>query len=533
MASLATCPLCAKQLAIPEGTSSDDRAECPECDATFLLSNAFQTSLPTARILSSTEPPPVPEVTPQQSVPLTQDLAKENEENPPSEVNDAVSLASWESRLKNAIERDAAELVDPQPTGETPTTETLAAEQSKPLSPEFDFQIDPPLAEQTLETEKPPVRDFDQAELPASESVAWAPPPTQESVSSKQDATDLFTETIEKEPEVAAAVKEPSEAELAEADELTLGLSNLHPRRSRRFSPLKLAAVLIGPGLIGVFLGLYALLWIKGPSGDLINLARYLPTAMLPPMATTPEAKASQETAQPPEDAADLLVQEVPTVEQDIDQDPAAAQPTEPRRDDAIRMAAAEQPAPPVLTALPDEFGELLAAARAAEPGLVDGDLGTNEAVSQKGHAYMTICQLAQRFDLIRTPQLDAQSQAEIASAKELFDSMASDSSALGDLAAIASRWWGYESRPNQGIFFAGQIQNIQPLGDQTLCHVALDEPMNATVIPVLLDQASAGESDRIVVVGSIVSEPKNSLSGFSLDLPQVVVAPYSRVLQP
>ena len=56
---------------------------------------------------------------------------------------------------------------------------------------------------------------------------------------------------------------------------------------------------------------------------------------------------------------------------------------------------------------------------------------------------------------------------------------------------------------------------------------------MNATVIPVLLDQAPAGEGDRIVVVGNIVPEPKNNLSGFNLDLPQVVVAPYSRVIQP
>ncbi|NOY30663.1 MAG: hypothetical protein GXP28_10985 [Planctomycetes bacterium] len=464
-ASLATCPLCAKQLAIPEGTSPDDRAECPECDATFLLSNAFQTSLPTARILEAIEASP---------------------EGPPAEPmsveknSGVASLASWESRLKDVIEQDvieqgaleqeATELVDPPNMVDAPQ-----AEQPKVSGPEFEFHIDPPLDEQSLETEKQPV------------------------------ATEL------------------AQAEATEAAELTIGLSTLHPRHPRRFSPLKFAALLLGPGLMGIFLGLYALLWIKGPSGDLLHLAQVLPEAMLPWTPASPEIESTKETP-PPIDVQDLLVQEEPAEE------PLRI---ETLHDEAVQVATAEEPVPQVFSTLPDEFSELLAAARVAESDLIGGDLSTNKAVSQKGKAYMAFCQLAQNFKALHLPDLDASSQAKIASAKELFVSLATNSLAFGDLASIASRWWGYESRPNQGIFFAGQIQNTQTLGAQTLCYVALDEPATATVIPVLLSQPPSLDGDRIAIVGRIVAEPRNNLQGFTVDVPQVVVAAYSHVLQP
>jgi len=466
-ASLATCPLCAKQLAIPEGTSPNDRAECPECDATFLLSNAFQTSLPTARILEAIEASP--EGPPAEPVSV--------EKNP-----GVASLASWESRLKNVIEQDAieqraikqeaTELVDPPSSVDAPQ-----AEQPKVSGPEFEFHIDPPLAEQSSETEKQPV------------------------------ATELAA----------------TELAQAEAAELTIGLNTLHPRRPRRFSPLKFAALLLGPGLMGIFLGLYALLWIKGPSGDLLHLAKVLPEAMLPWTATSPKIENTKETP-PPVDVQDLLVQEK------LAEEPRRV---ETLHDEAVQMATAEEPMPQVLETLPDPFGELLAVARVAKVDLIGGDLSSNEAVSQKGKAYMAFCLLAQNFEAIHLPDLDAPSQAKIASAKELFVSLATNSLALGDVASIASRWWGYESRPNQGIFFAGQIQNTQTLGAQTLCYVALDEPATATVIPVLLGQPPSLDGDRITVVGRIVAEPRNSLQGFTVDVPQVVVAAYSQVLQP
>jgi len=488
MASLATCPQCAKQLAIPEGASSDDRAQCPECDATFLLSNAFQTSLPIARILEPIEasqtaevpePPPL-ETAGNSSYDIPTATSNTNDLDggqPSSKAPSVASLASWESRLKNAIERDETELKD-----QNNTVETLVTKPRFP-SPDFEFDLDPSPAEESLETE--------------NESSTEAEP-------------------------IAAEF-----AVTAEESELTARLNALPAKRSRGFSPLRLAAVLIGPGFVGVVVGLYALLWIKGPSGDLLNLAQYLPEAVLPAMPVSSEFNASKE-ATPPTVAEDLLVAKSPPDEEQLE-----AEPADIHRDEEVRMAVAEQPAPQALRALPDIFGELLAAARTAMPALIEGDLSTNDAVSRKGKAYMAVCQLAQQFEAIRLPGLDAKSQAEAASAQELFDSVAANSSALSDLASITSRWWGYESRPNEGIFVVGRIRDTQPMGGRTLCYVMLDEPAAATIIPVLLDQPPGRDGDRVVVVGSIVVEPRNNLPNFIINMPQVVVAPYSRVLQP
>jgi len=430
-----------------------------------------------------------------------------SEEKSSGEVPGVASLASWESRLKNAIEQDATELAEPPIAAKA-----SKAEPSRPSGPEFEFHIDPPLAEQSLKTEKLKTKKLKTEKLKTE----------------KQPVAATRKET-KKQPVVAAELTEAAAAEVAE---LTVGLNTLHTRRSRRFSPLKVAAMLIGPGLMGIFLGLYALLWIKGPSGDLVNLAQVLPSAMLPnsmlpstmlpPAATAPEIESLDETPLP------VIVQNLP-----VEEEPLEEIIKEPLRDPAVQVATAEEPLPQVLSTLPEQFSESLTAARAAEPDLIGGDLSTNQAVSQKGRAYMAFCQLAKDFEAIHLPELDALSQAEIASAQELFASLASNSLALGDLASIASRWWGYESRPNEGIFFAGQIQNTQSLGTQTLCYVALDEPATATIVPVLLSRPPSLDGDRIVVVGRIVAEPRRSLQDFSVDLPQVVVADYSQALQP
>jgi hypothetical protein len=40
---------------------------------------------------------------------------------------------------------------------------------------------------------------------------------------------------------------------------------------------------IVGGGVIGVLLGAYGLLWILGPEGDLLGLAKWLPDLALPP----------------------------------------------------------------------------------------------------------------------------------------------------------------------------------------------------------------------------------------------------------
>ncbi|MCA9235420.1 MAG: hypothetical protein KDA44_08100 [Planctomycetales bacterium] len=505
MASLATCPLCAKHLAIPKEASPDDRAQCPECDATFLLSNIFQVDLPIVRLLepaaeiAEETPEVVSEVDEQtpaemaRSVPTTTYASDQTiDDFSPSKGAPVESLASWESRLKLAIQQDAAEL-----TEQCDALESTADKIPLSARPEFDFHLDPPPAEQSEVAEAVPPN------LPAQ------PLPTENNDSLNEEFETITKKSFHK--EVAPNRDEPR-----------ITRSSPPQKRSRKLSALKVAALVVGPGVIGIFLGLYALLWIKGPSGDLANIAQYLPAVMLP----APEA--SEDSAVAP-DVIRLLAEDTPAAPPALPK----SEPSEPRRDEAVQQAAAVEPASEPANTLPEAFGQLLSAAQTALPNLVTGDLNSNEAVASKGRAYMTICQLAQQLEMASLPGLDTESQAEAAAAVDLFDTLPSHTTALADWASITSRWWGYEARPNQGIFLVGRIQNVQALGNYALCSVALDEPAAATRIPVLLEQPPGENGERIVVVGRIVAQPQSNLQGFTIDLPQVVVALHSRLYQP
>jgi hypothetical protein len=44
-----------------------------------------------------------------------------------------------------------------------------------------------------------------------------------------------------------------------------------------------MAIGIIGGGVLGVALGAYALLWLKGPDADFFGLSKWLPGSALPP----------------------------------------------------------------------------------------------------------------------------------------------------------------------------------------------------------------------------------------------------------
>jgi hypothetical protein len=56
-----------------------------------------------------------------------------------------------------------------------------------------------------------------------------------------------------------------------------------NPRRGRKPSIIRLLVGIVGGGLLGIFIGAYALLWLRGAEGDLLGIARWLPDAILPP----------------------------------------------------------------------------------------------------------------------------------------------------------------------------------------------------------------------------------------------------------
>jgi hypothetical protein len=55
------------------------------------------------------------------------------------------------------------------------------------------------------------------------------------------------------------------------------------PRRVRQPSIVRLLVGVVGGGLLGIFIGAYALLWLRGVEGDILGIARWLPDSVLPP----------------------------------------------------------------------------------------------------------------------------------------------------------------------------------------------------------------------------------------------------------
>jgi hypothetical protein len=54
-------------------------------------------------------------------------------------------------------------------------------------------------------------------------------------------------------------------------------------KRGRKPNFFRLLVGVIGGGLLGIFIGAYALLWLRGAEGDILGIARWLPESVLPP----------------------------------------------------------------------------------------------------------------------------------------------------------------------------------------------------------------------------------------------------------
>jgi len=317
-------------------------------------------------------------------------------------------------------------------------------------------------------------------------------------------------------PEITSS-SAPVVAELSMPKQTTvksnLNLTALRPRR--RTSKIRLATGVVGGGALGCFLGLYGLLWVRGASADYLELARYLPEAMLPPsMRSLDETETETNT----ETKTVTVTEENNT---DVSQDKALVV----RRDDEVQPATATepvQPTPPLTAEIPAaEFVQLLAAAQEAQPKLAAGDFNDPETQQIKVHAYMAMCRLAEKIDTVADPN----SAGDMQQATALFRWALIRAQLTNDLGQITSSWWEHTDRPSQGIFFVGQVQSVQPLGDQFLCQIATGEGQSTSTLPVLLPESSLSEGQRVGIVGVIIANPQQHLAEFEGDETQIIAA--------
>ena len=502
MANLAICPQCTQQLSLPDTAGPSALLECPECQATFLLSQAVQQSLPAARLVELTAPQPTVS------------------ELPAAPTDGSPALQSWEQRLKKAIatdqttatvgEGDAADEADQSP-------KTAAS-----TMPNFEFELDLPSAE----SPKKSSLNFNLSDALATEPSSDALQPNVEPAGStaktladfaaqldgrSEDQASPFAEAVEVAADSDQMEQSAEEVDAEQPKEVAIQAAPRQQASKRRLP--KVLAFAIGP-VVGSLLGLYGLLWLQGTRADYLGLARVLPASMLPTsMLPADLGTAKSEAALALEKSSDGAAL------------PEAGETIAPvRRDEEVTLASAVEPAvvkQRSWTVSAEEFAALVDEAIAALPDMLRGDLSDRESLRRKCQAYVVLCRLAEQIDFASQPGLAPSLQTTANQALQVFQQAAVSSIVRRDLGQIVSRWWKYGDRPNAGIFLVGSVQSREFVGDKTIAWLQVGDPSAPLSIPVLLQEQSLGQGtdaevgDQMTVVGDLITRADEIPTGF------------------
>jgi hypothetical protein len=329
------------------------------------------------------------------------------------------------------------------------------------------------------------------------------------------------------------------------------------PRRKRSL-PRTLAAAVLS-GVVGLTLGYIVLLWLLGPTGDIFNLARYLPAAVLPGDFQTdlmPLPRKSDEVPRPDEslagtnrtsqesDPAEQQASYTTTTQAEDYENGTGSEPSgdvaQPGTDEpqpifdlpaAAPLAGVDQvPAghlvnPPSFNA--DELAVSLRAAQDAQPKLVDGNLDDGREVQRaKGFSYSVLCDLAQKLSFVDATTRVEYAKALEADAVRLFRQTLADAHTRSEIARILPKWLASPHRQHGGVFFAGIISQQSEQGTVIECQVS--ESASETVVvlvPLAHAEQVANSSAPVGIVGWIVDSPAEKVSGYTGTAPQAIWA--------
>jgi hypothetical protein len=307
------------------------------------------------------------------------------------------------------------------------------------------------------------------------------------------------------------------------------------PRRPRRRSLVRTLTGIVVFGIVGIGLGALVLMWTLGPEGDVLNVAQYLPAAILPAEFSSPSATlagASPRRVDPNTETASFDSSETTaksdnqSILDDVTAMQAGNEPAQFTPSDATPLAADNAPqisGAPAYTA--DELAVSLKTAKVAQPGLVEGDLHDGKQVQHaKGYSYSMLCDLADKLTFAEAGSRPEYLEALQREADALFRTTLADAHTRGDVALIVPRWLSFANRPDGGVFFAGEISQQIGKGSVLECQVDLGagEPLTILVPKSraeLLDHATG----PVAVVGSIVDSPAQNVAGYEGDATQAV----------
>jgi hypothetical protein len=671
MASVAICPHCYLQLAIPEQAASDAQIECPSCHSEFALEKATVRKIPqgvlkdasasaevAAEVISS--PPSkladahplaevaqhadtdiaawfrsnktVPDVTPivsetasgsdepaedsdmeddavtnaEDLTPMDEplELAHDSHDEPAPIRPAAVTLADWQA-LRTSTPNHAADPSAPLlDESKEPIAEPVGAdefelegtpEEAAVPGPSFDLP-DVPLIRTNATVEFSPdhlphgsATDFELEDVDFDSSDnSWLKGKNSLVGESDEPAHIANSETmpdldrLDERPDDSAyeqslrlAAEEPaadyyehSTSPIDHDHEESLHdlPPSLPPQRGgrRKRSALRTVVSAVAGAPVGLAIGYFAVLWIAGPRGDFLQMAKYIPPKLLPASFASAAPRNESAVATRPEPAAEPITKDSSTVPASFEapvkmaadqpapenddryatNTPPAAAPSldsaspenakpadmaseEPRRFTAPAAAAlvgdeAHIVGAPLFTVA--EFATTLSQAEKAEPGLVAGDLSDPAVRGEKGRSYAKLCDLAQMITFCDDPSAADRLTELRHNADDIFQKTLSTAHTRDEVARIAAIWIDSPHRQHGGVFVAGTIRGGEIAGDTYEYQLSTEAGGELKLLlPRPLDTHVAAAGHPVAIVGSIVDDPARKVSGYSGATPRVI----------
>jgi hypothetical protein len=324
-------------------------------------------------------------------------------------------------------------------------------------------------------------------------------------------------------------------------------------RRQRSALRTMVGAVVGAP--VGLAIGYLLFLWWKGPNGDFLQAAKYIPAKLLPSSFAAAPLRDESVARSRPETVADNVPEPTskdsaavpasfetpirplanPSATGEDNRDatsssataakpdsvtPAATGQHEPRRFAAPNAASlagdeAHIVGAPLFTVA--EFAATLAQAQKAQSGLVTGDLSDPALRREKGMSYAKLCDLAQIVTFCDDASAGDRLNELHRDADEVFQTVLATAHTRDEVAQIASIWIGSPHRQHGGVFLAGTIHGGDIAGDTYEYQLSTEAGGDLKLLlPRPLDTHVAAAGHPVGIVGSIVDNPASKISGYT-----------------
>ena len=607
MASVAICPHCYLQLIVPDDVERDALVECPTCAKEFDLGDSVLREIPAvvrverARIAESE----AKQVAAAVEADVQTDVIREIQARIEAEIAENGLHAGVRELLPpgppdTPSERlaDTVRRPDTEPAAWFRQTETVP--EIPPTSADDEQELTPASAAEEVEVLE--VAEFVEVEVERAEDVAESnpealksqpvtladllPPHGQADESLPGPSFDLPNvrlmpdngATIEMDSSVPIGPAAKTEFELegvdfemTPADEVVPAEAAVYhepdfhkpepvsgsgeplvlpklPRARRKRSVVRTLVGLASSSVVGLSLGYLALLYLRGPDGDLLHLAQYLPSVVLPEAFQSAPVRIAQ-SAEPPapsvgaaaeepvaeatdsENVPASYVEESPTAPAPLPTDTAAEDdrydnaPSPLEEPAAAPIAPATAPLPlsgPIYTT--EQLNGALDAGEQAKSGLVTGDLSDAAVRRTKGMSYAKLCDLAHALVFLdRSSPTDESKQLQ-QRAGQLFGEVLSDARVRDEVNRIAAIWIDSPHRRHGGVFLAGQLSGGQIAGDVYEYQLAVDQGDKLVLLmQEPLDPLVGGSNHLLGVVGTIVDKPAEQVTGYRGTAPRAI----------